>query len=104
MLGFIDSGFEHLEPLVEFRDWLQAYSRDPSNRMTERRNGAPGLGPFTMEARRTILAELQKTETEVGLSLISDAELRRVEEIWTEDKANMLFRQADRIFSTLEET
>ena len=104
MLGFIDSGFEHLEPLVDFRDWLQVYSRDPSNRMTERRNGAPGLGPFTMDARRTILAELRKTETEVSLSLISDAELRRVEEIWTEDKANMLFRQADRIFSTLEET
>lgn len=104
MLGFIDSGFEHLEPLVEFRDWLQAFSRDPSSRMTERRNGTPGMGPFTMEARKTILAELRKTETEVGLSLISDDELRRVEEIWTEDKATMLFRHADRIFSTLEET
>ena len=104
MLGFIDAGFEHLEPLAEFRDWLQAYSRDPSNRMTERRNGAPGLGPFTMGARKTILAELEKAQADVGLALITDAELRRIQEVWHEDTANMLFRQADRIFSTLEET
>jgi DNA sulfur modification protein DndC len=104
MLGFIDSGFEHLEPLVGFRDWLQTYSRDPSNRTTERRNGAPGLGPFTMGARKTILAELRRTQTEVRLTLITEAEVRRIKEIWNEDTANTLFRQADRIFSTLEET
>lgn len=104
LLGFIDAGFDHLEPLVDFRDWLQAYSRDPSNRMTERRNGAPGLGPFTINARRAILAELRSTQAEVGLELITEPELRRIEEIWTADTANMLFRQADRIFSTLEET
>lgn len=104
MLGFIDSGFEHLEPLVSFRDWLQAFSRDAVNRMMERRNGNPGIGPFTMEARHRILEELREAEATIGLSLISETEIARISEIWDEDTARLLFRQADRLFNTLEES
>jgi DNA sulfur modification protein DndC len=104
MMGFIDSGLEHLEPLALFRNWLQEFSRDWTNRMIERRNGEPGFGPFTMQARRAVLDRLREAQAEIGLPLISDAELRRIEEIWNEDAARMLFRQADRLFNRLEET
>src|SRR5437016_2589947 len=39
MEGFIDAGFEHLEPLLKLRDWLVEHRNDAKNRMLERRNG-----------------------------------------------------------------
>lgn len=101
MLGFIDAGFEHLEPLVEFRDWLQSYSKDASNRMMERRSGAVGIGPFTMEARREILTRLRAVEKEVELALIRPEEIERIERIWHEDEARTVFRRADKLFNVL---
>jgi DNA sulfur modification protein DndC len=103
MLGFIDNGFEHLEPLVEFRDWLQVFSRSTTNRMTERRNGQPGLGPFTPEARRTILSRLHDVETEVEMQLISPAEVEHIEAIWLDDQTRSMVRQTTRLFDILDQ-
>lgn len=65
MEAMIDAGFEHLEPLLELRDWLAVIRNDRSKRMLERRDGRIALmgdgettvaGPFTVETRQEILA------------------------------------------------
>mgnify|MGYP000010219638 CR=1 FL=1 len=99
--GFIDNGFEHLEPLAEFRDWLQAYSRDFDNRMNQRRNGQEGVGPFTPECRRLILERLLEVQEEVGLKLISDAEIARIKSIWSEDECLSALNTANRLLTIL---
>jgi DNA sulfur modification protein DndC len=95
--GFIDSGFKDLEPLADFRDWLKEFSRDPRNRMTERRNGNEGLGPFTMEARQHILQALLRIEKRVGYSLISEAEIRAINQIWRDDTSLLAHNRASRV-------
>jgi DNA sulfur modification protein DndC len=93
MEGFIDAGFEHLEPLMYFRDWLAAIRNDRSRRMKERRNGlitlmndgSPVPGPFTLETRREILEGLLKIQAEVQMPLISEPEIERINQIWAED-------------------
>jgi DNA sulfur modification protein DndC len=98
--GFVDAGFEHLEPLVYFRDWLVAIRNDRSRRMKERRNGLVSLmadgtpipGPFTHEARKEILQRLLELQAEVHLPLISNREIERIKEIWSEDLATETMR------------
>jgi DNA sulfur modification protein DndC len=88
--GFIESGEEWLIPLREFRNWLLSIRNDSSLRDWKRRNGAIykksdgsyGLGPFTLEGRRLILERLLETEIEVGMSLITIEELKKIDEIW----------------------
>jgi DNA sulfur modification protein DndC len=79
MEGFIQSGEQWMKPLAEFRDWLKEFRERPEARMAVRRDGSKGPGPFTPEARRTILKELLEREGEVGLRLISDEELLHVQ-------------------------
>jgi DNA sulfur modification protein DndC len=100
--GFVDSGFDHLEPLVDFRDWLQGFSRDFGNRMKERRNGESGTGPFTPESRRLILERVLKAQAEVGVQLITDAEVRRIEEIWSSDEIQRALNKADKLLNILD--
>lgn len=101
LMGFVENGFEHLEPLVQFRDWLQLFSREDANRMFERRNGSEGKGPFTPEARREILERLRLVEREVGLPLISPAEIERIQLIWADDESRLAVRSIDRLLSVL---
>lgn len=94
MEGLIENGSDHLEPLLDFRDWLQAIRNHPDYRQNERRNGKPGVGPFTLDARRRILDRLLTTQTETGMPLISDEEVNRIYQLWSEDTvtaANRLF-------------
>lgn len=86
MAGFIDAGFENLEPLMDFRDYLYRIRNDLTYRQDIRRNGNPGLGPFTMAARKEILEELLKVQEEAGTQLISEAEIARIREIWFQDE------------------
>ena len=102
--GFIKVGNEHLEPLVDFRDLLQAYSRDRSKRMEERRNGHAGAGPFTMEVRRELLARVLELEGEVGFSTITPAEIERIEAIWREDESMITRRNAKRLLEIVHDT
>jgi DNA sulfur modification protein DndC len=96
MEGMIDSGFGHLEPLLEFRDWLHTIRNIRDHRQSERRNGEPGVGPYTFEARKMILEKLLVTQAQAGMSLISEAEVARIQDIWAEDtvrSANRLFEE-----------
>ena len=94
MEGFIDAGYEHLEPLMEFRDWLAQVRNERSKRMLERRDGrialmgdgvTPVAGPFTLETRQEILARLLEVQEQVQLTLIRDDEVARIKNIWAED-------------------
>ncbi|MCK5230005.1 MAG: DNA phosphorothioation system sulfurtransferase DndC, partial [Desulfobulbaceae bacterium] len=72
-----------MQPLYEFRRWLKIIREDEGLRNKYKRNGQPGLGPFTSDARLMILERLLKTEQEVGLRLIGDDELLYIQQIWT---------------------
>jgi DNA sulfur modification protein DndC len=93
MEGFIDAGFDHLEPLLRFRDWLAQLRTDRTKRSAERRTGAITYlpdgsampGPFTLAARQEILDRLLELQREVELSLISDDEIHRVRDHWAAD-------------------
>ena len=95
--GLVQSGFEELEPLVEFRDYLARIRSQRSKRMERRRNGAimkradgsvVHAGPFTLSTREVILSKLEELQEEMGdsLRLISDKEKDKIREIWAKDK------------------
>ena len=95
--GLVQSGFEELEPLVEFRDYLARIRSQRSKRMERRRNGAimkradgsvVHAGPFTLNTREVILSKLEELQEEMGdsLRLISDKEKDKIREIWAKDK------------------
>jgi DNA sulfur modification protein DndC len=100
MGSLIDAGYEHLEPLMDFRDWLAEIRNDPSRRMARRRDGAVTHmangnlvpGPFTYEARREILDRLLELQEEVGQTLISQEEIDLIKRIWSEDASKDLER------------
>ncbi len=101
--GFVDAGYPQLEPLLFFRDWLVAIRNDRSRRQRVRRNGfvtlmkdgTPVPGPFTLEAREEILARLLSVQTEVGVELISAAELSHIKRLWADDAAAEARRSLD---------
>ena len=99
--GFIDNGYEHLEPLADFRDRLRELSADRSLRMNERRNGQEGIGPFTLATRRQILQELLAVQRQVELTLISAAEIQRIEEIWRDDEYRVSVHKANRLLALI---
>ncbi len=105
MDGWVESGFERLEPLSEFRDWLKEIEHDPERRQLERRNGqiswrfdeqgrieGHNLGPFTLKARAEILERLLATQAQVGVTLISEEEVFMVKRIWAGDACDTLTR------------
>lgn len=94
MEAMIDSGHEHLAPLMDFRDWLAKFRNERSKRMIERRDGRIALmgdgvttvaGPFTVEARQEILSRLLQVQAEVEMPLIRDDEIARIRAIWASD-------------------
>lgn len=97
MEGFIENGSAHLEPLMDFRDWLADIRNQPAMRMARRRTGAMSHladgslipGPFTFEARREILERLCEVQQEVGEPLISESEIEHIHAIWAEDAAKL---------------
>ena len=98
--SFVDAGFENLEPLLYFRDWLVAIRNDRKRRMRERRNGSVTLladgtevpGPFTFETRREILKKLLEIQEETQRKLISQQEIDKIHQIWSEDRAQEAMR------------
>lgn len=93
--GLIANGMEHLEALVEFRNWIKEISFLPEKRMGERRNGGKGLGPFSFETRREILRRLLEAQKEVGASLISESEIACIEMVWREDESAQVGRRVE---------
>jgi DNA sulfur modification protein DndC len=98
--GFIDAGFDEIEPLMEFRDWLAVVRNDKSRRMAHRRNGLVTFmsdgeqvpGPFTLAARAEILDRLLELQREVAVTLISEAEVEIIRRIWAEDATEIARR------------
>ena len=91
--SLIRAGHDHLTPLADYRNRLKSVSGSPDYRSKIRRNGQPGLGPLTLEARRMLLDELLAVQTDVGIDLVSDYEIRLVREQWTKDETTELLRE-----------
>ncbi|MDO9226624.1 MAG: DNA phosphorothioation system sulfurtransferase DndC [Pseudomonadota bacterium] len=83
--GFIRSGEEQLQPLVEFRDWLITLRDKPGYRSEVKRNRLLGPGPFLPAARQEILDKLLALEIKVGLPLIGDEELLYIQQEWSRE-------------------
>jgi DNA sulfur modification protein DndC len=85
MEGFLTTGEEWMRPLNEFRNWLKEIREDPNWRMSKRRTGQEGPGPFTPSSRQKILYYLFETEKRVGIQLIRDVEIDVIQEEWARD-------------------
>jgi DNA sulfur modification protein DndC len=96
LTGLVEGGYAHLEPLLEFRNWLQEIRDQPAYRCLLRRNGARGPGPLTLGARRLILRRLRSVERRAGIRLITDKELRLVRLLWEADKDSASYRHIER--------
>ena len=86
-------GFEELRPLLEFRNWLSQIRDEPAYRARFRRNGAPGLGPFTMRARKEILARLLRIQAGTPWQLVADVEVRAIRMLWKSDLSSTQYRE-----------
>lgn len=85
MEGFIESGQEWLQPMLDLRNWLAEIRNDPEKRSYKRRTGEEGLGPFTLETRREILRRLLEAQKAVDHQLIKPKEVERIHAIWTQE-------------------
>ncbi len=93
--NMVSNGYNELEPLLNFRNWLAEYRDNPTIRCKKRRNGVIGLGPITLEGRRTILAKLKVAEKISGLKLIPKEELRQIKALWAIDQNNDKYMLVD---------
>ncbi len=96
----ISTGHYELIPLSDFRTRLKQVSEDPEFRSKTRRNGQPGLGPLTYEARRMLLEELLAIREETGMPVISDLEIRLIQEQWAVDKTEEAYRELEKMATT----
>ena len=102
LTGFVEAGFNHLAPLLEFRDWLVSIRDDPRRRLARRRNGKVTIteqgvfipGPFTMETRLEILDRLIRLQEMTGMTLISQDEMNRIRQLWVSDVVESSTRNA----------
>lgn len=102
LAGLVDSGFDELEPLLDFRDWIVNLREDDENRMPVRRDGTsryredgrPIMGPFTLEVRKKILKKLELLEHETGKQFLSEMEKRIIDDIWRHDELHYMTRAA----------
>lgn len=97
--SLIDAGHDQLEPLAAFRQRIKEVSDNPECRSKVRRNGQPGLGPLTIDARKLLLDELLKTQQAVGFKLISSTEERLVREQWALDTTDAALRELTKLAS-----
>ncbi len=83
--GFIRSGEEHLQPLIDYRDWLITLRDKPGYRSEVKRNGLVGPGPFLATARQEILDRLLALEKEMSLPLIDHEVLVYIQQEWSRE-------------------
>lgn len=86
-------GYNQMIPLLNFRNWLMEIRENTSYRCRTHRNNKPGLGPFTLTARKEILKRLFKTQTQSQLKLITEEELNLIYEFWEEDKRSVYYQE-----------
>ncbi|EJF53966.1 putative sulfurtransferase DndC [Saprospira grandis DSM 2844] len=85
MEALIDNGDEHLEPLLDLRDWLVENRDKDKYRQMKLRDGRPGKGPYNIDTREYLLRRLLEAEKESGESLITSQELKAIQIIWQMD-------------------
>ena len=94
MDGLIESGYQYLEDLADFREWLIDIRDVPENRLPfsrrwqvrKRENGTIMPGPFTIELRKKILDKLLNMQIETKMELISEDEIDEIKRIWKRDE------------------
>lgn len=102
LLGLADAlDDDRLHALAEFRDRIREISDNPAYRCQVRRNGLPGLGPLTYEAREMLLRELLELQAETGLQLIDELETEEVRRTVEDDRRKDVVREADRLVEML---
>lgn len=95
--NLIAAGHEQLEPLADFRNRLKSVSEDPDCRSKIRRNGQAGLGPLLLEIRRQLFDELLAIQAELEIPLITDLEIRLIQDQWSKDQAEDAWRVLEKI-------
>lgn len=86
MENLIENGEEWMQPLLDFRDFLQEARNDEWRRMQiDRLNRVDRLGPFDYDTRAEILERLLRAEMETGQEIISRPELSAIQLQWNYD-------------------
>jgi DNA sulfur modification protein DndC len=85
MEALIDNGEEHLEPLLELRDWLVDNRNKDKYRQMRLRNGGKGKGPYNIQTRQYILKRLLEAQKISGEQLLTSQELKGIQVIWQMD-------------------
>tara|TARA_Y100001978_G_scaffold118396_1_gene105564 strand:+ start:100 stop:429 length:330 start_codon:yes stop_codon:yes gene_type:complete len=89
--------------LANFRDELLAernlkenrvQGRNRKGRIQVKRDGTAGVGPYTHQYRQELLTKLKGVQERVGLTLITEQEIFRIEEIWAEEIADLALLDA----------
>ena len=100
MIGSGREGYnpESLTKLADFRDLLRLERNLPQNRVHGRnrrgrvlvqRDGSVGVGPYTMEYRKTLLNRLHVLQESIEDVLITPEEESRIYQIWAEEQAEL---------------
>jgi len=92
----VGEGNPELQPLLEFRNWLQRVRDRSEWRCPRRRNGRSGPGPFTLRARRAILTRLLAVQSESPWRLITNPERAAIEALWEADATSAAYRSIER--------
>ena len=90
MEGMVQSGEEWMKPLWDYREILLEYRDREDKRNSRRRNGQLGLGAFNLDVRKELLEKLfiiegDKEFRDRGLKLISNDEIKIIQEYWNRD-------------------
>lgn len=93
MQRMIEQGYNSLIPLLDFKNWLMQIRDDQAFRCPRRRNGQPGLGPFTLAAREKILEELLEAQDQTRFQLITEEEIGAIEDLWELDKKSSSYSE-----------
>ena len=90
--GLIDTGYEELKPLYDFRNWLIETRNQIENRMPisrhgqiRYRNGKLLLGPYRVGYRKRVLSKLKRAQNLVGSTLITVEEIEAIKKNWVHD-------------------
>lgn len=86
MAALIDDGHINLLPYLEFRNWISKIRDDPQRRWKKRRNGAAGMGPFNLNARKEILDRLDDLSIKVDKELLLPEERIEIYRLWGLDR------------------
>ena len=87
---------ENLETTLAERNLKvnRVQGRNRKGRVQVKRDGSTGVGPYTHQYRQELLARLKGVQEKVGLELITQAEIHRIEEIWAEEISDLALLDA----------